>query len=163
METIGSILIALATALLMEVVAWAEHRYVMHGFLWVLHEDHHRASKGFFEKNDLFAVFFAVPSFLLIYLGLLYELWPLPAVGIGLALYGLGYVLFHDILFHRRFRLFPARPASRYLRGIINAHRLHHRVNTKEGAISFGFLYAPPHFADTDRWPPAASPKKRVS
>jgi len=125
----------------------------MHGFLWILHEDHHRASKGFFEKNDLFALFFAVPSFLLIFLGLKNELQYLPELGIGLAVYGAGYLLFHDILFHRRIRLFPARPKNPYLQGIINAHRLHHRKNTKENGISFGFLYAPGRFSDPDRWP----------
>jgi beta-carotene 3-hydroxylase len=154
MQILFSILIALVVALLMEAVAWAEHKYVMHGFLWVLHEDHHRPSRGTFEKNDLFAVFFAVPSFLLIFFGLKDGIWPLPAVGIGLALYGIGYVLFHDILFHRRIKLLPARPKGRYWEGIINAHRLHHRVNTKYGAASFGFLYAPARYADPKKWPP---------
>lgn len=154
MDVLISFLIVLGVSILMEAVAWAEHKYLMHGFLWVLHEDHHRASKGFFEKNDLFALIFAVPSFLLIFLGLKNGVWPLPEIGVGLALYGAGYVLFHDILFHRRFRLFPARPKTAYLQAIINAHRLHHRNNRKEGGISFGFLYAPPAYADPDRWPP---------
>ena len=154
MVLLASMGIALVTALAMEVVAWAEHKYIMHGFLWNLHEDHHRPSKGRFEKNDLFAVFFAVPSFLLIFLGLKEGVWPLPAIGIGLALYGAGYVLFHDILFHRRMKLFPARPKLRYLQRIINAHRLHHRVNRKYGATSFGFLFAPERYADPAKWPP---------
>ena len=153
MELFSSLFIVLAVALLMELVAWAEHKYVMHGFLWVLHEDHHRLSKGVFEKNDLFALFFAVPSFLLIFLGLKHGVRPLPEIGIGLALYGIGYVLFHDILFHRRIRLFPARPKVRYLERIINAHRLHHRNNKKENGISFGFLYAPERYANPEKWP----------
>lgn len=153
MELFLSIIIASAVAALMEVVAWAEHKYVMHGFLWILHEDHHRPSKGYFEKNDLFAIFFAIPSFLLIFFGLRDQIWPLPAVGIGLALYGVGYVLFHDVLFHRRLRLFPARPKFTYLQNIINAHRLHHRKNSKEDGISFGFLYAPKRYADPELWP----------
>ena len=27
---------------------------------------------------------------------------------------------------------------------IVQAHRLHHAVETKQGTVSFGFLYAPP-------------------
>jgi beta-carotene 3-hydroxylase len=50
----------------MEGVAWFLHKYVMHGFGWYLHEDHHRASKGKFEKNDLFGLFFSLLSFILI-------------------------------------------------------------------------------------------------
>ena len=39
----------------MEGVAWFTHKYVMHGFLWVLHKDHHdRSNHSPFEKNDFF-------------------------------------------------------------------------------------------------------------
>ena len=31
----------LLTLLAMEGTAWLAHRYLMHGFLWFLHEDHH--------------------------------------------------------------------------------------------------------------------------
>ena len=53
----------------MEGVTWLTHRYVMHGFLWYLHEDHHKKGNGFFEKNDWFFVIFAIPSWLCIMLG----------------------------------------------------------------------------------------------
>ena len=33
--------IIIVTFFLMEGVAWAAHKYIMHGFLWHLHEDHH--------------------------------------------------------------------------------------------------------------------------
>jgi beta-carotene 3-hydroxylase len=52
--------------LFMEGVAWFTHKYVMHGFMWVWHRSHHSARNGVFEKNDLFAFVFAIPSFLLI-------------------------------------------------------------------------------------------------
>ena len=26
----------------MEFMAWFTHKYIMHGFLWVLHKDHHK-------------------------------------------------------------------------------------------------------------------------
>ena len=35
------ILIVLALFFFMEFMAWFTHKYVMHGFLWVLHKDHH--------------------------------------------------------------------------------------------------------------------------
>ena len=63
------IAIVFLTFLFMEWVAWFLHKYVMHGFGWYLHEDHHRASKGRFEKNDLFAVIFSFISFAFFYLG----------------------------------------------------------------------------------------------
>ena len=64
--------IVLATFLAMEGVAWAMHRFVMHGFLWVLHRDHHqRDHDHVLERNDAFFLLFAVPSMLLFLLGAL--------------------------------------------------------------------------------------------
>ncbi len=51
---IQNILIVLATFIIMELVAWLAHKFVMHGFLWYLHKDHHQKEPGFFEKNDAF-------------------------------------------------------------------------------------------------------------
>ena len=34
-------------------------------------------------------------------------------------------------------------PKSAYMKRIIQAHRLHHVVETKAGTVSFGFLWAP--------------------
>ena len=48
------VFVAIGVFLLMEPITWATHKYVMHGFLWYLHEDHHQKSDGFFEKNDAF-------------------------------------------------------------------------------------------------------------
>ena len=48
-----NICIILFTVILMEGVTWLTHKYVMHGFLWYLHEDHHQPKYGsIFEKND---------------------------------------------------------------------------------------------------------------
>ena len=69
-----SILITIATFLLMEFISWATHKYIMHGFLWVLHKDHHQVDKNkVLQKNDLFFLIFAIPSIILIFLG--YENW----------------------------------------------------------------------------------------
>ena len=59
------VLIVLATVLFMEFVAWSAHKFLMHGWLWNWHEDHHKPhheKHGFFEKNDLFFMVFAIPS-----------------------------------------------------------------------------------------------------
>ncbi len=126
----------------MEAVAWVAHRYLMHGPLWFLHESHHRPRGGRFEWNDLFGVFFAVPSIILIYLGT-HGRPPLLWIGLGMAAYGLVYFGFHDVIVHRRLPL-RLRPRGRYLRRIIQAHLIHHRTHERDGAVSFGFLYAPP-------------------
>jgi beta-carotene 3-hydroxylase len=132
----------LATFLGMEGVAYLMHRYLMHGPLWLLHESHHRPRQSaWFELNDLFGILFALPSIVLIYLGT-HGQAPLLAVGLGMTAYGAAYFGFHDVLVHRRVRHSWV-PKSAYLRRLIRAHLVHHRTLTKEGAVSFGFLYAP--------------------
>ncbi len=41
--------IVVGVFLIMEAISWATHKYIMHGFLWYLHEDHHKKGPGFFE------------------------------------------------------------------------------------------------------------------
>ena len=44
----------------MEFMAWFTHKYIMHGFLWYLHEDHHKKDHdSWFERNDTFFLFYA--------------------------------------------------------------------------------------------------------
>lgn len=43
--------VVLITFLVMEGVTWLTHRYVMHGFLWYLHEDHHKKGLDFLRKT----------------------------------------------------------------------------------------------------------------
>lgn len=126
----------------MEAVAYYTHKYVMHGALWYLHEDHHRPHEGFFEKNDLFGVFFSLPSIVLIYVGVHHHP-PILWLGLGIAGYGLVYFIFHDIIVHRRVRI-PYRARSAYMKRIVQAHWLHHATRTRQGAVSFGFIYSPP-------------------
>ena len=45
----------------MEIVAWASHKYIMHGFGWEIHKDHHVPHDGMFQRNDLFFLLFAIP------------------------------------------------------------------------------------------------------
>lgn len=140
----AGLLLLVATIAFMEAFAYAMHRWVMHGFLWVLHESHHRPRSGWFERNDWFAVIFALPSVLLIFMGTQLGYSPALAwIGSGIAFYGMVYFGFHDVIVHRRLK-HGWRPRGAYMRRIVQAHRLHHAAETKDGTVSFGFLYAPP-------------------
>ena len=98
--------IVIGTFIFMEGVAWFTHKYVMHGFLWSWHKSHHKKHDHFLELNDLFAVGFSIPSIALIYIGYSYESYAiLKYFGIGIFLYGVAYVVFHDIIVHRRINI----------------------------------------------------------
>lgn len=135
------IIVVIIIFLFMEVVAWFLHKYVMHGFGWYLHEDHHRYKKGRFEKNDIFGLFFAILSFLLILSGFLGGFDIRFPIGIGVMLYGLGYFLVHDTFFHKRIKL-KYRPKSKYIKRVLRAHTVHHQKSKAHEGICFGFLYA---------------------
>ena len=134
-------IIALSVFIIMEGVAWFLHKFVMHGFGWSLHEDHHRYTKGRFEKNDLFGVIFSLISFLFILNGSLFGINISLAIGIGIMLYGIGYFLVHDIFFHHRIKI-SYRPKSEYMKRVLKAHAVHHQKSTPKEGVSFGFLYA---------------------
>ena len=133
------ILIALATFCVMEFVAWATHKYLMHNWLWFLHEDHHTRSTGFFEKNDSFFLIFAIPSWLSIMFGSMHERYWLVSIGVGIAMYGLAYFIVHDIIIHQRFKIFT-RSKNRYVKVLRWAHKMHHKHLGKEDGESFGML-----------------------
>jgi beta-carotene 3-hydroxylase len=136
------IVIFAAAFVFMEGVAWFTHKYVMHGFLWVWHRSHHSPRTGPFELNDLFAVVFATPAIVCIYFGV-HGVAPLLPLGMGITAYGAVYAMFHDGLVHRRYPT-PLNGRSRFWKTLIQAHRIHHAVTTKEGCVSFGFLLAQP-------------------
>jgi beta-carotene 3-hydroxylase len=144
------ILIVLATFFIMEGVTWLTHRFVMHGFLWYLHEDHHRPGKHFFEKNDAFFLIFAVPSWLCIMLGLQKQAYWVAAIGFGIALYGLGYFLVHEVIIHQRIKWFT-RSNNTYIRSIRWAHKMHHKHLDKEDGESFGMLLVAKKYRDKVR------------
>jgi beta-carotene 3-hydroxylase len=131
------------TIIAMEGFAYVMHRWVMHGPGWFLHESHHRPRKGNWELNDLYFVIFALPSITLLIAGTSgfwghWATW----VGAGIAGYGAIYLGFHDIIVHKRLN-HRYLPKSDYMKRIIQAHRLHHAVETKHGTVSFGFIWAP--------------------
>ncbi len=143
MSPIVGIMIFFATIVLMEGFAYVMHRWVMHGPGWFLHESHHRPRTGMFELNDLYGAIFAIPSITLIWGGVQSD-WGTWAVwvGAGIAGYGAIYFGFHDVIVHKRVGTRYI-PKSAYMKRIIQAHRLHHVVETKRGTLSFGFIWAP--------------------
>lgn len=137
------VLITLGTFMVMEGVTWCTHKYVMHGFGWFLHEDHHQPGyPHVFEKNDAFFVVFAIPSSLSIFFGLEQQLFWLAAIGFGILFYGLAYFLVHDVLIHQRFKWFK-HTKNRYLLGLRKAHKIHHKNMGKEESECFGMLFVP--------------------
>ncbi|MEQ8219252.1 MAG: sterol desaturase family protein [Arenibacter sp.] len=143
MVAILYILITLSTFVIMEVVTWCTHKFVMHGFLWVLHEDHHEPKyPHVFEKNDAFFVIFAIPSIALFYFGVTPTLNYLFFIGLGILFYGLAYFLVHDVLIHQRFKWFK-NIKNKYLLALRKAHKIHHKNMGKEEGECFGMLLVP--------------------
>lgn len=144
------LIVLLITFLSMEGVTWLTHRYVMHGFLWYLHEDHHNPRKRFLEKNDLFFVIFAVPSILLFYLGSQTHNPIYWGLGSGIFCYGMAYFLVHDIIIHQRFKWF-SKSQSLYIRALRWAHMMHHKHLKSSPGESFGMLFVAKKYWDKVR------------
>ena len=134
------LLVMLVSFAAMEAVTWATHKWVMHGFLWVLHKDHHQVEPGFFEKNDSFFFIFAIPCMLSIMLGSIYNIWWVMAIGFGVLCYGFAYFIVHDVIIHQRFKWF-SKSRNTYVRAIRWAHKMHHKHLDKHNGESFGMLY----------------------
>lgn len=145
MSTGAAILIVVATFLAMEFVAWSSHKYVMHGFGWAWHRDHHEPHDRVLEKNDRYALVGAAMSVGMFALGsplvMGASAWaPGTWIGLGILFYGVVYSLIHDGLVHQRY--FHWVPRKGYARRLVQAHRLHHATIGKEGGVSFGFVFA---------------------
>jgi beta-carotene 3-hydroxylase len=151
--------IVVATVLIMEGVAFAVHKYVMHGPGWGWHRSHHKAHDHVFEANDLYAIVFAALSIVLILFSP--ARGPLYWVGVGMGVYGVLYFVVHDGLVHQRWP-FRHVPRNGYLKRLVQAHRLHHAIEDREGAVSFGFLYAPPVRSLKQQLRSASSPSESV-
>jgi beta-carotene 3-hydroxylase len=137
--------IVLATILAMEFVAWSSHKYIMHGFGWGWHRDHHEPHDNMLEKNDLYGVVGAAMSISMFAFGSPLVMgdnaWePATWIGLGILGYGIIYTLVHDGLVHQRY--FRWVPKSGYARRLVQAHKLHHATIGKEGGVSFGFIFA---------------------
>lgn len=133
--------------LLMELVAWATHKYIMHGLLWRLHRDHHQRDHGHrLERNDAFFVLFAAPSVLLFLLGAQRgPQAPWTWIGLGILLYGTAYFLVHEVFIHQRIKGLR-RTGNPYFLALRRAHKAHHKHLGKEGGECFGMLLVPLRF-----------------
>ena len=136
------IIITLATFGIMEFMAWSTHRFVMHGFMWYFHEDHHVPHQKTFEHNDVFLLIYAIPSWLCIMLGMMNASVVSVSIGFGILLYGIAYFLVHDVLIHRRFKWFD-NTDNWYFRALRKAHKVHHKNQGKEEGQCFGMLWVP--------------------
>ena len=136
-------LVFLGTFLAMEFMAWFTHKYIMHGFLWSLHKDHHHKDhKNWFERNDAFFIFYAVVSMTCFYFWSYEGFWAGLPIGLGIMAYGGTYFLVHDIFIHQRFKIFR-NIDNKYARGVRRAHKVHHKNINKGGGECFGMLYVP--------------------
>ncbi|CAM4041176.1 sterol desaturase family protein [Gillisia limnaea] len=143
METLLWIVVFVATFLMMEGMAWFTHKYVMHGFLWNLHSDHHKKDhKHWWERNDLFFVFYAVVSIGFFLLWRLEAVWIALPIGLGILAYGIAYFTVHDIFIHQRFKIFR-NANNRYAKGVRRAHKMHHKHLGKDEGECFGMLWVP--------------------
>jgi len=137
-------IVIILTFLFMEFVAWFMHKYVMHGFAWELHRDHHKrdGNDSFLEMNDFFFVFFAALSMIA------FSIWSYASssvalgVGIGISIYGLVYTFIHEIFIHQRVKVL-SRTKSKYLLGLRRAHNIHHKHLGKHEGECFGMLWIP--------------------
>jgi beta-carotene 3-hydroxylase len=143
------ILIVVITFACMEVATWLTHKYVMHGFLWYLHADHHQPRyQTPFEKNDAFFVIGAIPSITLFYVGVNPEFNYKFFIALGILFYGITYFLVHDVLIHQRFKWFK-HTKNKYLLGLRKAHKIHHKHLGKEEGECFGMLNVPKKYFKT--------------
>tara|TARA_B100001250_G_scaffold58808_1_gene45790 strand:+ start:436 stop:885 length:450 start_codon:yes stop_codon:yes gene_type:complete len=135
--------IVISTFIFMEFNAWFMHKYIMHGFLWKLHKDHHKKDhKSWFERNDAFFLFYAILSIVSFFLWETGTLSLGLPIGIGIFLYGLTYFLVHDIFIHQRFKFFK-KTNNRYAKALRRAHKIHHKNINKEKGECFGMLWVP--------------------
>jgi len=137
------VVIFLGTFCIMEFNAWFTHKYVMHGFLWSLHKDHHiKDHNSWFERNDAFFLFYAAVSILCFYFWSYEDVWFTLPIGLGILVYGITYFVVHDIFIHQRFK-FLRNIDNKYARGLRRAHKIHHKHLGKEKSENFGMLIVP--------------------
>jgi beta-carotene 3-hydroxylase len=138
-----NLILVLLVFLLMEGATWLIHKYIMHGFLWFLHKDHHdHSNEGHLEKNDYFFIIFAVPTIALMYAGSEQQFNYLFFIGLGIMLYGMAYFFVHDVFIHQRIKYFT-HTQNPYFLAMRRAHKQHHKHLGKEQGECFGFLYVP--------------------
>lgn len=131
----------------MEGITWLTHRYIMHGFLWYLHKDHHQPHNSKLERNDWFAFIFAVPCIILFYYGGVQGHTWLTYIAMGILLYGIAYFLVHDVIIHQRIKWLRNSKNS-YIRAMRWGHKMHHKYLDAAPGESFGFLWVEKKYRD---------------
>jgi beta-carotene 3-hydroxylase len=127
-------------------MAWFTHEFVMHGFLWKVHLDHHTPSKDkFLKKNDLFFLIYEMPLWLCIVLSSMFASWRIRYVGFGILAYEIAYFLIHEVFTHQRFKWFRNNNNNNnvYLKSIRRADKTHHKHRNKEQVECFEMLIIP--------------------
>lgn len=146
-----NVLLLLAAFCFMEFVAWSNHKYIMHGFLWKWHKDHHRKDNKqgmplrtedkHFEKNDLFFIVYALPAIVLMVVGFSIDYMPFVFIGIGITLYGMTYFYVHDIIIHHRIPFIKySDKHNSYIEAVLKAHEAHHKPRNKADFNNYGLL-----------------------
>ena len=136
--------VAAITAVLMDFWAAFLHHRVWHAWLWSVHSSHHtpRPEGERLEQNDALSFLHAPPAIALIF----YGCRAAPSVlrkaafglGIGMTLFGIGYVLVHDGLVHGRLPM-SSLLRLRYFRAVVRAHHVHHTGTA--GGAPYGFFF----------------------
>ena len=141
LQIIALILMIPIGFLFMEILSFFMHKYLQHGVLWCIHQDHHKYTKGRFQKNDVFTFFFSLITILLLGFGFFdgfdFKFW----FGLGIFSYGMGFFIYHDMVVHRRIKT-KYKPKLKYLKRVVYAHRMHHQKSTATDGVSFGFFIA---------------------
>lgn len=141
-----NVLIIITTFILTEFSAWANHKFIMHGLMWYFHKDHHKKDHASpFERNDVFFLMYAIPSWLCIMNGMMHQYAWYTWVGFGIAAYGLAYFLVHDVIIHQRFKWLTT-SNNLYVLALRRAHKMHHKHIQREHGESFGMLFIHPKY-----------------
>jgi beta-carotene 3-hydroxylase len=132
-----ALLVVVVAFVAMEPVAYAVHRWVMHGPGRAIHVSHHRRRAGRFEANDLYPVVFAAVVGAGLVVGFNVDGWGvLVPIGVGVTCYGAVYAAVHDGHIHGRLAVLAGRHGRGWTR-LAEAHRLHHRF----GGEPYGMLF----------------------
>lgn len=134
MSVLAAGAVAGASMAAMEGVAYAAHRWVMHGAGRRWHGSHHAPPEGRLEDNDLFPLTFAAGCIGLCAVGSARGIRPALWIGGGVAAYGAAYMFVHDIYIHERLPSPIRRSAT--LERLRQAHAAHHAT----GGEPFGML-----------------------
>jgi beta-carotene 3-hydroxylase len=144
-------IVMVSAFLFLEFEAEYLHRQVWHKRLWFLHQSHHSPKKGRFEKNDLLSFVHAPIAIFFLFFGILSPNGILSvqlgwlegislAIGLGMTMFGVGYIAVHDGLVHDRLPFgFLAR--FTFFDEVRKAHWVHHEW-TDEGH-PFGLFLGP--------------------